>query len=35
MECHEDTEGNRYDFAFGLNWKGRIQDNRTEKYGKH
>jgi beta-glucosidase len=35
MECHKDTEGNRYDFAFGLNWKGIIQDNRTVKYGKH
>jgi beta-glucosidase len=34
MECHKDTEGNRYDFAFGLNWKGIIQDNRTQKYGK-
>ena len=29
---HKDTEGNRYDFAYGLNWKGIIKDSRTEKY---
>ncbi|MDR0864935.1 MAG: glycoside hydrolase family 3 protein [Candidatus Symbiothrix sp.] len=33
MVCHKDTEGNTYDFAFGLNWKGVIKDARTEKYG--
>ena len=33
MECHIDTEGNTYDFAFGLNWNGVIKDYRTEKYG--
>jgi beta-glucosidase len=33
MECHKDTEGNRYDFAFGLNWKGVIKDARTATYG--
>ena len=32
MECHKDSEGNVYDFGFGLNWKGVIQDARTEKY---
>jgi len=32
MECYKDTEGNVYDFAFGLNWKGMIHDSRTEKY---
>lgn len=32
MQCHKDTEGNIYDFAFGLNWKGIIKDARTEKY---
>ena len=32
MECHRDTEGNVYDFAFGLNWNGVIKDARTEKY---
>jgi len=34
MECHKDSEGNNYDFAFGLNWKGAIQDSRVEKYKK-
>jgi len=34
MTCHEDSEGNVYDFGFGLNWSGVIQDARTEKYGK-
>lgn len=28
MKCHVDTEGNTYDFAFGLNWKGVIKDSR-------
>ncbi|WP_085534982.1 glycoside hydrolase family 3 protein [Massilibacteroides vaginae] len=32
MQCHKDTEGNTYDFGFGLNWKGIIKDARTEKY---
>ncbi len=35
MECHVDSEGNTYDFAFGLNWKGVINDNRTLKYRRH
>ncbi|KIL41443.1 beta-glucosidase [Gordoniibacillus kamchatkensis] len=34
MECHVDTEGNTYDFAFGLNWSGVIEDERTKKYKK-
>ena len=34
MECHRDSEGNMYDFGFGLNWKGIIQDGRAEKYRK-
>ena len=32
MECHIDTEGNVYDFGFGLNWQGIIRDHRTERY---
>jgi beta-glucosidase len=32
MECHTDSEGNKYDFGFGLNWKGVINDARTAKY---
>lgn len=33
MECHKDTEGNLYNFGYGLNWKGVINDARTQKYG--
>ncbi|MCI8916654.1 MAG: glycoside hydrolase family 3 protein [Oscillospiraceae bacterium] len=32
MECHVDTAGNTYEFGFGLNWSGVIQDERTAKY---
>jgi beta-glucosidase len=32
MECHVDSEGHRYDFGYGLNWKGVIQDARTKQY---
>jgi beta-glucosidase len=32
MEVHVDTEGNTYDFGFGMNWSGIIQDERTAKY---
>ncbi len=32
MECYLDSEGNTYDFAFGLNWSGQIKDDRTMKY---
>ncbi|NND32634.1 MAG: beta-glucosidase, partial [Saprospiraceae bacterium] len=34
METHKDSEGNSYDFGFGLNWKGVIQDGRADKYRK-
>lgn len=34
LECYTDADGNVYDFAFGLNWSGRIRDSRTEKYGR-
>lgn len=33
MECHQDSEGNVYNFGYGLNWKGVIQDARTATYG--
>lgn len=33
MECHKDTDGNVYDFGYGLNWSGVIKDARTAKYG--
>ncbi len=32
MKCHADSDGNTYDFAFGLNWSGVIKDGRTAKY---
>jgi beta-glucosidase len=34
MKGHVDSEGNMYDFGFGMNWKGAIQDKRTEHYRK-
>lgn len=34
MECHKDSEGNVYDFGFGLNWKGVIKDARLTKFKK-
>ena len=34
MECHRDSEGNIYDFGFGMNWKGVIKDGRGAKYKK-
>lgn len=32
MECYTDADGNTYDFAFGLNYSGKISDDRTKKY---
>lgn len=32
MECHVDTNGNSYDFAYGLNWSGVIDDERVAAY---
>ena len=32
MTPYVDSEGNVYDFAFGLNWDGVIRDARVEKY---
>lgn len=34
MKCYVDSEGNAYDFAFGLNWSGVIHDERVAKYKK-
>lgn len=34
MEPHRDTEGHAYDFAFGMNWSGPIDDHRVRKYGR-
>ncbi len=32
MRPYVDSEGSSYDFAFGLNWKGVIDDARVSKY---
>ena len=32
MECYVDADGNRYDFAYGRNWGGVIQDDRVIRY---
>ena len=34
LDCYVDDQGNKYDFSFGLNWKGVINDERTAKYKK-
>ena len=32
MEPYTDSDGNTWDFSFGLNWQGVIEDERVEKY---
>ena len=32
MTPYKDSEGNTYDFAFGMNWHGVIQDERVTQY---
>ena len=32
MKCYSDDQGHVYDFGYGLNWKGIINDARTVKY---
>ncbi len=32
MNCHVDSEGNAYDFGFGMNWSGAIKSGRAAKY---
>lgn len=34
MNCYVDSCGNVYDFAFGMNWNGVIDDARVRKYSK-
>ncbi|AGF59116.1 beta-glucosidase [Clostridium saccharoperbutylacetonicum] len=34
MECYKDSDGHVYDFAFGLNYSGVINDSRVSNY-KH
>ena len=32
MDAYVDSEGNAYDFCFGLNWSGVIDDERVANY---
>ncbi len=32
MACYRDSEGHTYDFGFGMNWKGIINDARVRRY---
>ena len=32
LDCYVDSEGNMYEFAYGLNWSGVIDDERTKEY---
>lgn len=32
LECYVDANGNTYDFAYGLNWSGKINDSRVQTY---
>lgn len=32
VECYVDAAGNTYEFGFGLNWSGVIDDERTATY---
>ena len=32
VECYVDADGNTYDFAYGLNWSGVINDERVATY---
>ena len=32
MDCYVDADGNTYDFTFGMNWSGAIDDERVKQY---
>ncbi len=32
MRCYHDADGHVYDYTYGLNWKGVIDDERVKKY---
>lgn len=32
LACYEDTDGHLYNFGYGLNWQGIIQDQRNQNY---
>ena len=33
MECYQDEEGHVYDFGFGMDYNGTIEDERVHRYG--
>ncbi len=33
MECYQDEEGHVYDFGFGMDYNGTIEDERVRRYG--
>jgi beta-glucosidase len=35
MKSYVDSQGHTYDFGFGLNWKGIINDARTTRYKRN
>ena len=35
MRTHVDTDGHDYDFGFGMNWAGVIDDDRVARYVLH
>lgn len=35
MEAYVDAMGNAYDFGFGMNWNGVIQDERIKRYTRY
>ena len=32
VECYGDSAGNSYDFAYGMNWTGVIDDDRVHRF---
>ncbi len=34
MEPYTDSQGHAYDFGFGMDWSGPIEDGRAQRYGK-
>jgi beta-glucosidase len=32
MEVYVDQAGNAYQYGFGMNWSGKIQDERMRRY---
>ena len=35
MNCNVDSDSNTYNFTFGMNRSGVIQDDKTNKYNEH